>query len=142
MAIASVVADANALLSAAIGKAALKVFTEFGLTVHMAAFNASEVQKYLPDLAAKYGLPAHWAELQWKLLPVKMHPCNDYSDFYSEALAELAERDPEDAHALALARKLRLPLWSNDRDLAGLGVECYSTARLLALLKKERESSR
>jgi hypothetical protein len=31
-------------------------------------------------------------------------------------------------------------LWSNDRDLDGLDVECFTTARLLATLKRERES--
>lgn len=48
MPIASVVADANVLLSAVAGKAALRVFTEFGLTVHVAEFTADEVVEYLP----------------------------------------------------------------------------------------------
>jgi putative transposase len=40
------------------------------------------------------------------------------------------------AHPLALARALGLPLWSNDRDLWGHGVECYPTARLLQELER------
>ena len=50
------------------------------------------------------------------------------------AQTELTDRDPDDAHPLALARTLGLPLWTNDRDLDGHGVECFSTARLLKVL--------
>ncbi|MGD0090574.1 MAG: PIN domain-containing protein [Planctomycetota bacterium] len=137
MPIEGVVADANALLSAAVGKAALRVFTEFDVTVHVSEFNAAELLEYIPVLAAKYLLRVELVELQWRLLPVKLHPFDDYSELYDDALADLAKRDPEDAHPLALARKLQLPIWSNDRDLANLGVECYSTAHLLALLEKQ-----
>jgi hypothetical protein len=54
----------------------------------------------------------------------------------------MSSRDPEDAHALALARHLRFPLWSNDRDLAGLDIQCYSTAALLVALKKQTEEKK
>lgn len=39
MTIAAVVADANVLLSAVVGKAALRVITEHGVTVHVTEFN-------------------------------------------------------------------------------------------------------
>lgn len=52
MRIDAVVADANVLLSAIVGKAALRVITEFGVVVHAARFNADEVRKYLPTLAS------------------------------------------------------------------------------------------
>jgi predicted nucleic acid-binding protein len=66
----------------------------------------------------------------------------DFGAFRREHLEEarriLASRDPEDAHPLALARVLSLPLWSNDSDLADVGVDCYTTARLLKVLSSER----
>ena len=142
MPIESVVADANVLLSAITGKAALRVFTEFEVTVRVAKFNVNEVVEYLPEMAAQYDLTTEFLEMQWKLLPIQVHAEEDYHRYLNQALANLAKRDPEDAHALALARKLGVPLWSNDRDLAGLGVECYPTARLLAALKKERRAVR
>lgn len=40
MPIEGVVADANVLLSVAVGKVALRVITEFKLEVHVAQFNA------------------------------------------------------------------------------------------------------
>jgi predicted nucleic acid-binding protein len=137
MPIAGIVADANVLLSAVVGKAALRVFTRFTVKVHVARFNADEVVKYLPYMAGKYELPLELVEMQWKLLPLLLHSTDEYRSQLPQALADLKDRDPEDAHALALARALTLPLWSNDRDLRGLEVECYPTARLLRLLAEE-----
>ncbi|HEV8715714.1 MAG TPA: PIN domain-containing protein [Candidatus Binatia bacterium] len=136
MPIEGVVADANVLLSAVVGKAALRVFTEFDLVVHVAQFNTDEVAEYLPHMANKYGLPVEFVEMQWKLLSFRVHPVDDYRSRLPQALTDLKDRDPEDAHVLALARWLALPIWSNDRDLSGLDVECYTTARLLRLLAK------
>lgn len=136
MPIAAVVADANVLLSAVIGKAALRVITEHGVTVHVADFNASEVEEYLPRMAAKYDLPVDLVQLQWRLLPTVRHPQADYAEHLPAALERLRERDPEDAHALALAWTLDLPLWSNDRDFEGQQVRRYTTATLLSTLER------
>ena len=138
MPIESVVADANVLLSAVVGKAALRVFTEFDLIVHVAQFNTDEVAEYLPQMARKYGLSIELVEMQWKLLPLRLHSIADYRRRLPQALIDLARRDPEDAHALALARSLSLPIWSNDRDFDDLDVQCYSTARLLRLLAEKK----
>jgi predicted nucleic acid-binding protein len=138
--IAGVVADANVLLSAVVGKAALRVFTDFEVTVHVAQFNINEVAEYLPQMAGKYELPVELVEMHWKLLPLRIHPLKDYRRRLRKAIADLKDRDPEDAHALALARSLALPIWSNDRDLSGMGVECYTTARLLRLISQHKES--
>src|SRR5262245_56463043 len=137
MPIANVVADANVLLSAVVGKAALRVFTEFMVIVHVAQFNANEVAEYLPYMANKYELLVELVEMQWKLLPLCIHPVDDYHSRLPQAISDLKNRDPEDAHVLALARSLTVPIWSNDRDLRGLDVECYTTARLLRLLAEE-----
>jgi len=135
MPIAAVVGDADVLLSAAIGKAALRVFTLHHVEVHVARFNADEVLEYLPKLAEKYGLPADLVALQWRLLPLCTHEQADYARCLAGARRDLATRDPDDAHPLALDRALGLPLWSNDKDLLGHDVECFATARLLAVLE-------
>lgn len=131
-----IVADANVLLSAVAGNAALRIFLEFSVPVHVADFNAEEVARYLPKMAAKYNLPIDLLQLQWKLLPLHLHPFSDYEDRFEEAVRDLTPRDQEDAHPLALARTLGLPLWSNDRDLQNLGVPCYPTALLLKILSE------
>lgn len=136
MAVDAVVADANVLLSAVVGKAALRVFTEHGVTAHATEFNASEVEEYLPRMASKYRLPEELVQLEWRLLPVDLHPEQEYAGRLPAARERLRERDPEDAHALALAWTLGLPLWSNDRDFEGQDVERYSTAALLRALER------
>ncbi len=136
--IEAVVADANVLLSAVIGKAAQKVFSEHDLRVHAAEFNANEVREYLPVMAEKYALPIDLVDLRWRLLPLVIHKASEYGGQHKKALADLKGRDPEDAHALALARALGCPLWSNDRHLTKLGVPCYTTAQLLKVLETRR----
>lgn len=135
----AVVADANVILSALVGKAALKVIVEHHLQVHMAEYNSHEVKEYLPFMAEKYGLPHHLVQLTWKFLPLTVHDFSRYSRQYHAALEDIRSRDPEDAHALALARALRLPLWSNDRHLASLGVPCFTTAKLLKILSPKNK---
>jgi predicted nucleic acid-binding protein len=135
----TVVADANVLLSAVIGKAAQRIFSEHNLKVHASEFNTAEVGEYLPVMARKYSLPVSLVVLRWKLLPLIIHPTSEYARHYEKALADLRDRDPEDAHALALARTLNCPLWSNDRLLAKFEVPCYSTARLLRVLEMPKE---
>lgn len=138
MPFAGVVADANVLLSAVVGKAALRVFTQSDIVVHVTQFNVDEVIEYLPFMSRKYGLQAELVEMQWNLLPVRIHHLGDYRSELQRAISDLKRRDPEDAHALALARSLALPIWSNDRDLGKLDVECYSTARLLRYLSDRK----
>lgn len=138
MPFAGIVADANVLLSAVIGKAAQRVFSVYDLKVHASEFNAREVSEYLPLMARKYGLPADLVDLRWRILPLIIHEISEYSGYFEKALADLKDRDPKDAHAPALARSLGYPLWSNDRHLAKLGVPCYTTARLLKILDAQK----
>lgn len=133
MLIAAVVADANVLLSAAVGKAAARIFAEYDIIVHAAEFNLREVEAYLPLMAAKCGLAPELVSLSWRLLPLRVHPLREYRSRMKKAVSDLRSRDPEDAHVLALARALRLPIWSNDRDLALPDVSCYPTAVLLKI---------
>ncbi|MDA2930284.1 PIN domain-containing protein [Acidobacteria bacterium AH-259-O06] len=111
--------------------------TEYNVSVHIAQFNADELTEYLPQMARKYDLPVELVEMQWRVLPVKIHAQGLYESFLCEAGEDMAERDPEDAHVLALARSLNLPIWTNDRDLTGKSITCYPTARLLRILEEQ-----
>ena len=135
MVLEEVVADANVLLSAVIGKAVKKIFSEFGLRVHVAEFNAREVEQYLPMMAEKYKLPMELVHLQWRILPNIKHGPARYVRHYKKAVKDLNERDPEDAHALALARALGFPLWSNDHHLEKMGLPVFTTAKLIRILE-------
>jgi predicted nucleic acid-binding protein len=133
-----VVADANVLLAATVGKAAQKIFSEHHLEAHASEFNAAEVKEYLPLMAKKYGLPLNLVILRWRLLPLTIHKASESVRYYKKALEDLKMQDPEDAHALALARALAIPIWSNDRHLAKFEVSCLTTARLLKSLTMQR----
>lgn len=134
MLLEKVVADANVLLSATVGKAGQKIFSEHHIKVHVSEFSAAEVKEYLPLMAKKYGLPLNLVILRWRLLSLTIHKAPEYARYYRRALEDLRMHDPEDAHALALARALAIPIWSNDRYLGKLDVPCHSTARLLRIL--------
>ena len=106
MPIAGVVADANVLLSAAVGKAAARVFRDFHVEVHGTRFNCDEVEEYLPELARKYRLSSSLAALRWGLLGLQVHEEDDYAGQLGSAAVRMAARDPDDAHPLALDEPL------------------------------------
>lgn len=53
----------------------------------------------------------------------------------SQAQARIAARDPDDWPTVALALKLGLPVWSQDKDLGDAGVEILTTGALLDALR-------
>ena len=128
-------ADANVLLSAIAGKAALRVFLLEGLEITTTEFNINEVRDYLGVIAEKYSLSEELLESQLKLLPVRIYAQKFYEDFLHAASKRLAEHDEDDIQLLALSLKLKVPVWSNDRHFQHAGVEVYSTAKLLKILK-------
>lgn len=127
-------ADANVLLSATIGKAALKVFASRRCKIVTTRFNHDEVREYLPHMAKKYKLPLDVLLLQLSLLPIDVKEEKYYARKMEEARTLIAHRDEDDIHLLALALTLKIPVWSNDRHFSNLPVKCYTTAQLLKLL--------
>jgi len=69
-------------------------------------------------------------------LPVTVVDSPAYEDSVAEARRRIGRRDPDDIDLLALAIHLRIPIWSNDNDFTGVGVEWLTTARLLAKLNQ------
>ena len=57
-------ADANVILSAVAGKAALRVFLVEGIEIVTTEFNVGEVREYIDVIAEKYGLSAEILESQ------------------------------------------------------------------------------
>lgn len=124
-------ADSNVLLSSVAGKAALKVFTQTQVDVVTTEFNYLEVLEYIPVMADKYGLETSLLESQLKLLPLKKFSKEFYRREWEEAYRKIGRRDPDDVHLLALALALRVPVWSNDNDYKGCGVQVFTTAEIL-----------
>lgn len=133
-AVERVAADANVLLSAAMGHAALKIFTHFNIEVVSTGTVLEEVREYLAELAQRYGIAIEALEAQLRLLAVLELSQDEYKDRIPEATRKIGARDPDDVELLALALALEIPVWSNDNDFKGVGVEWYTTARLLKKL--------
>ena len=128
-------ADANVILSAVAGKAALRVFLMEAIEIATTEFNVSEVREYIGVIAAKYGLSEEILESQLKLLPLLIYQQEFYADFLDNASRRLADSDEDDVELLALSLKLKVPVWTNDKHFQHSGVETYSTVKLLKSLK-------
>lgn len=131
-----IVVDANPILSGLIKGAAWRAFwspqiREFATT----EFTLKEVHEYLPGLAAKSERPEEILLLDLKLLPLKVHHRKDYQAAIEEARKRIGQRDPNDVDLLALALKLKAPIWSNDEDFKVADVEWLTTAELLKKLE-------
>lgn len=129
------VADANVLLSAVIGGKAKLVFEH---PLVEAVFTAepvyAEVEEYAGYLAKKKRIDLETVLLAVASLPVALVSPEAYRASMARARRMIGKRDPDDVDLLALALHMKLPLWSNDKDFDGTGVERYTTAELLKKL--------
>ena len=132
--VAAIAADANVLLSAILGHAALEVFTQSEVSVLTTKAVLQEVRDYLPLLAKQYDMLPQVLEAQLRLLAVRECEPDDYATKLEAARRAIAKRDPDDVDLLALALAFDVPVWSNDSDFKATGVEWYTTARLLRRL--------
>lgn len=114
-------ADANVLLSAVLGHAALRAIDEGKVELVTTLVTLKEVKEYLPDLAEKAGLDPMTLLENLELLGVLSYGPKKYRKHLVEARRRIAARDPDDVPLLALALSLQLPVWSNDRHFEGSG---------------------
>ena len=128
-------ADSNVILSAVIGKAALRIFVRPELELITTQFNLQEVEEYLPRLAQKYRLDERALFWQLKMLPIHVFAEKYYKSHLEKAERLLSGRDPDDIHLLALALKESIPIWSNDHDFEKLSIPVYTTAKFLKALE-------
>ncbi|PYM32683.1 MAG: PIN domain nuclease [Candidatus Rokuibacteriota bacterium] len=130
------VADANVLLSAVTGGRARLVLARADLADVVTTVAAlDEVNEYAEPLARKLRLPLGTVLLAVATLPVTVVDRDEYAASLREAGRRIGQRDPDDIDTFALALHLHAPVWSNDRDFEGAGVEWYTTARLLKTLE-------
>ena len=132
------VVDANPIISALLGGAALRVFWSPSLKELVTTrFTINEVLPYLPHLAKKISVPEALLRLELELLPLVIYEKDSYQSQIAEAAKRIGDRDPKDVDVLALALTLGYPLWSNDHDFEGTGVVLFTTASLLKRFQSE-----
>ena len=131
-------ADANVLLSAVIGGRARLVLCHPTIEeILTTATVFAEVEKYALELGKKKELAADTLMLAVASLPVSIVESRVYKSSIARAKRQIGQRDPDDVELLALATHFKVPLWSNDRDFEGCGVEQITTAELLKKLGVE-----
>jgi predicted nucleic acid-binding protein len=94
----------------------------------------AEVEEYVPEFAQRYRLEIDDLRRALVNLPLERYSERDYQSHVREARRYLTQRDPDDIPLAALALKLRVPIWSNDKDFRELPIEVYPTAKLLKIL--------
>ncbi|HEV7487623.1 MAG TPA: PIN domain-containing protein [Thermoanaerobaculia bacterium] len=132
--IRSVAADSNVLLSAVEGRAARRVLHKTGLVVVTTEENVAEVLTYLPEFVGRTGFSEERLHQIFAALPIEIFPKAAYASHLFQARSLLAARDPDDVPLAALALKLDIPVWSNDRDFDGFPTGVYPTAKLIKVL--------
>ncbi|MGD0222592.1 MAG: PIN domain-containing protein [Terriglobia bacterium] len=131
-----IAADANALLSAVLGGRANLILQHPAMEeIFTAEETLDEVQEYAVRLARKKRLHEDLVLLAVATLPVTVIERKIYASGIAEASRRIGQRDPDDIPILALALTLNVPLWSNDKDFKDVGVEWYTTERLLRRLR-------
>lgn len=123
------------LISAALGRAALKIFTRTDLTILTTEFTFGEVEVHLPKLAEQYDLEPALVEsnLAYVGSRVRIIPRIEYDSGMAEAQRRVGQIDPEDVDLLALSIVKGVPVWSNDHHFEAAGVAAIPTAMLLRL---------
>ncbi len=91
-----------------------------------------DVSRYLPSLAEKLDVSPSFLQYALDLLPLETYSARTYTRTLGEAGRRIGQRDPSDIEVLALALRLDLPVWSNDRDFESAQIEVFTTAQLLA----------
>lgn len=125
------VVDANPILAALLGGQARRLFFEAPIREFAVPETVlAEVTEHLPRLALKLGMAPTLLDYALDLLPLRPYPPRAYRASVGAARKRIADRDPDDVDVLALALSLDVPVWSNDRDFEGTGIERITTAEL------------
>ena len=131
-----IAADANVLLSAVLGGRANLILKHPEVEEILTAEETlDEVEEYALGLARKKRLREDQVLLAIATLPVTVIERRIYATEIAEATRRIGQRDPDDIPILPLALTLNVPLWSNDKDFKDVGVEWYTTERLLRRLR-------
>jgi predicted nucleic acid-binding protein len=83
---------------------------------------AAEIARHVPRLADKRKLDQALLLAALQVMPIGWKPASVYEDHREQAESRIAARDPDDWPTLALALKLGVPIWSQDKDFSAAGV--------------------
>jgi predicted nucleic acid-binding protein len=132
----SFVLDTNIIFSAILkDSAARKIILSDTFDLFVPEFLFTEIKKYEEVILKKSGMEKEKLELLLLLLQshISVIPIKKFSDFLEEAEKEMENIDIKDAPFIALALKLKIPIWSNDLHFKKQRkVEAFDTAEIMS----------
>ncbi len=96
---------------------------------------ADEIARHIPRLATKRKLDAALLFAALQVMPIDWKPASAYEDHRQEAEKRIADRDPDDWPTVALALKLNLPVWTQDKDHTDAHIQVVTTGDLLDAMR-------
>jgi len=110
-----IVVDANPIISALIGGTSREIFFRKSLRFVTTEHTINEVERFIPYISEKSGVEEKEIKKALFLLPLKIYERGYYEDKIKKAEKIIKHIDENDVDILALALKLKAPLWTNDR---------------------------
>jgi predicted nucleic acid-binding protein len=96
---------------------------------------AQEIARHIPRLASKRDLDPALLFAALQVMPIEWKAGSEYEGHREEAEQRIADRDPDDWPTVALALKLYLPVWTQDKDHTDARIEVFTTGDLLDALR-------
>ncbi len=130
----TVVVDANILLRAVFGNRVRQILERYENEVNFYAPEAcfQDAKKYIPAVAARRSIDV---DLAFSVLDgvgrlVEPVDATLYQEFEERARERMNPRDAADWPIAALALLLKSPIWTEDQDFFGSGLEVWTTDRI------------
>jgi predicted nucleic acid-binding protein len=111
-----IIVDANIIISALLGGKSRFILFDPKFEFITTEFTLREVEKYIPLISEKSGVPEKEIRKGITLLPLKIVSKNYYRDYLKQAEKLIGKIDKDDREILALYLKERTFLWSEDKD--------------------------
>jgi predicted nucleic acid-binding protein len=122
-----VVIDSNKVISAVVSKGIVRRIVIFsGINFHAPKALVEEIEKHREEICKRIGLKPEFFRfiLEELILPrLNIIEESKYADKISEAYAISKEFDEKDAPFIALALKLKAPIWTNDKSMIEHGIK-------------------
>lgn len=127
-----IIVDANPLLSALLGGKARSILLSGKFKFVTSEYTTWEVKKYIPLVSERTGVAEEELLFALDHFPITAFQAKEYDDTRRAAEMLIGKRDPKDVDILALALKFDSPVWSEDKDFAGIEeIELFRTSDML-----------
>lgn len=132
------IVDAAPLISALLGGTADQIIATGHFKLYSTQYTLFEVAKHLPRLAVLLECSELLLFETFQRLPVEACQPSVYAAQELRAWELIGWRDERDVPLLALALTYQYPLWSDDRDFAGIAeIQLIKTADLVSRFSRQ-----